>query len=83
VTTVLEMLVVGAIVLVAACYSAWILMPVAVRQRLGRKLLPVAASAACPAWVARRIQAVAAGPVAGAGACDACSSSQPRDASKR
>jgi hypothetical protein len=75
----LEMLMVGVIVLVAMCYSAWVLLPVPARQRLARKLLPFAASAACPGWLGRRIQAAASGPAAGASPCDACSASRPRD----
>ena len=75
----LEMLMVGVIVIVAACYSAWVLMPVPARQRLAQKLLPLAASTACPAWLGQRIRAAASGPAAGAGPCDACSASRPRD----
>jgi hypothetical protein len=74
----LEMLMVGVIVLVAACYSAWVLMPMPARQRLAQKLVPLAASPACPDWLGRRIRVVASGP-AGAGPCDACSASRPRD----
>ena len=75
----IEMLLVGVIVLAAACYSTWALMPAPARQRLARRLLALADGGWCPAWIGRRIRAVASGPAAPGGPCDGCSSGRPTD----
>jgi hypothetical protein len=79
----LEMLFVGVIVLVAALYSTWALMPAPARQRLARRLLPLCAAGWCPQWIGRRIQSAASGPGIAASPCDGCSSSHPRDEAPR
>ena len=78
-----QMLLVGAIVLVAAVYSTWALLPPAARQRVASRLLPLASSRGCPDWLRRRIQSSAArnGPVGGP--CDNCSVHDPRDDAPR
>jgi hypothetical protein len=75
----IEMLLVGAIVLVATVYSTWALMPAPARQRLARRLLSLAEAGPCPDWIGRRIRAAASGPGTSGGPCDACSSGQPTD----
>jgi len=44
----IEILLVGAIVLVATFYSAWALMPAPARQRLARRLLALTTAGWCP-----------------------------------
>jgi hypothetical protein len=75
----IEMLLVGATVLVATFYSTWALMPATARQRLARRLLALSGAGWCPGWIGRRIRAAAAGPGAPGGPCDGCSSGQPTD----
>lgn len=75
----IEMLLVGAIVLVATFYSTWALMPAPARQRLARRLLALTESGRCPDWIGRRIRAAASGPGNSGGPCDGCSSGQPTD----
>jgi hypothetical protein len=74
----LEMLMVGVIVLVAAAYSTWALLPATGRRKAATRLLPLAASPACPAWLARRLRSAAAAPDTGS-PCDACSGGRPRN----
>jgi hypothetical protein len=75
----IEMLLVGAIVLVATFYSTWALMPAPARQRLARRLLVLTDTGWCPGWIGRRIRAAASGPGASGSPCDGCSSGQPTD----
>ena len=75
----IEMLLVGAIVLVATFYSTWALMPAPARQRLARRLLVLAESGRCPDWIGRRIRAAASGPGTSGGPCDSCGSGRPSD----
>ena len=79
----IEMLLVGAIVLVATLYSTWALMPAPARQRLARRLLGPSKAAWCPDWIGRWLQAAASGPSVSGGACDGCSSRQPPDEPSR
>ena len=58
----IEMLLVGAIVLVATFYATWALMPAPARQRLARRLLALTEAGWCPDWIGRRIRAAASGP---------------------
>ena len=74
----LEMLMVGVIVLVAAAYSTWALLPAAGRRKVATRLLPLAAHPACPGWLVRRLRSAAAAPGTGS-PCDACSGSRPRN----
>ena len=75
----LEMLMVGVIVLVAAAYSTWALLPAPARRKLAIRLLPFASSSVCPAWLGRRLQSAAAAPGAGGSPCDACSAGRTRN----
>ncbi len=79
----MEMLFVGVIVLVAASYSTWALLPGPARRRLAERLLGFAASGACPRWLADRIRSTAAGQGRPTGACDGCDSHRPRDGAPR
>ena len=75
----IEMLLVGAIVLVATCYSTWALMPAPARQRLARRLLGLSTARWCPDWIGRRIRAAASGPGISGSPCDGCASGKPTD----
>jgi len=75
----IEMLLVGAIVLVATFYSTWALMPAPARQRLARRLLALTTAGWCPDWIGRRIRAAASGPGTSGGPCDSCGSGRPSD----
>ena len=75
----IEMLLVGAIVLVATFYSTWALMPAPARQRLARRLLALPGAHWCPDWISRRIRTAAADRGTSGGPCDGCSSGQPTD----
>jgi hypothetical protein len=74
----IEMLLVGVIVLVAAVYSTWALLPATGRQKAAIRLLPLAANPACPDWLARRLLSAAAAPGNGS-PCDSCSGGRPRN----
>jgi hypothetical protein len=75
----IEMLLVGAIVLVAMFYSTWALMPAPARQRLARRLLALAESGRCPDWIGRRIRAAASGPGISGSPCDGCAPGRTKD----
>lgn len=79
----IEMLLVGAIVLVATFYSTWALMPAPARQRLALRLLALSDALWCPGWIGRRIRAAASGPGAPGGPCDGCSSGRTMDDASR
>jgi hypothetical protein len=79
----IEMLLVGAIVLVATFYSTWALMPAPARQRVARRLLALSGSGWCPGWIGRRIRAAASGPGVSGSPCDGCASSRPTDDASR
>ena len=74
----IEMLLVGAIVLVAT-----LLFDVGADAGTGPATPGTAAAGAvrggwCPDWIGRRIRAAASGPGVSGGPCDGCSSRQPR-----
>jgi hypothetical protein len=80
----IEMLLVGAIVLVATLYATWALIPAPARQSLARRLLVLSEAPGCPDWIGRRIRAAAKSSVTSGGPCDGCSSLPPlEDASPR
>jgi hypothetical protein len=79
----LEMLLVGAIVLVAALYSTWALLPAPARQRVARRLAASSASGWCPAWLRRRLESAATRRGPAAGPCDGCSGHASRDEAPR
>ena len=80
----IEGLLVGVIVLVAAVYSTWVLLPAPARRKLATRLLPLASWSACPAWLGRRLRAAAAAPGTGGSPCDACGGARaPDDAPHR
>ena len=75
----IEMLLVGAIVLVATLYATWALMPSPARQSLARRLLALSGARWCPDWIGRRIRAAASGPGISGSPCDACASGRSAD----
>jgi len=75
----IEMLLVGVIVLAAACYSTWALMPAPARQRLARRLLALSEADWCPGWIGRRIRAAASGPGISGSPCDGCAPGRAKD----
>ncbi len=80
----LETLLVGAIVLVAAVYSTWALLPVPARRTLATRLAPFAASGWCPAWLRRRLREAATGGPSATDPCSGCSAHHPpRDEARR
>ena len=68
----LEMLLVGAIVLVATLYSTWALLPKPARLRLVRALASTAEARWCPGWMRRAVLALDRRARAGSGHCDDC-----------
>jgi len=79
----LEMLLVGAIVLVAALYSTWALLPLPARRRVAQRLAAMSASAGCPGWLRRRIESAATRRGPAVGPCDGCSEHPSRDEAPR
>jgi hypothetical protein len=75
----IEMLLVGAIVLVATLYAAWALLPAAGRQRLVRRLARLSAAGGVPAWLRRGVRFLEKRTGSTAGHCDGCSSQAPDD----
>jgi hypothetical protein len=75
----IEMLLVGAIVLVATFYATWALMPATARQRLARRLLALSEARWCPGWIGHRIRAAASGPGTSGSPCAGCSSGRATD----
>ena len=73
----IEMLLVGAIVLVATFYSTWALMPAPARQRLARRMLALSEAGWCPGWIGRRVRAAASGPGTSGSPCAGCSPGRP------
>lgn len=78
----LERLVVGAIVVAAAVYAIWALLPLEARQRLARRLVEMSGRGRWPAWL--RSGAAALDQRAGTSGdpCANCSAHQARDDAK-
>jgi hypothetical protein len=68
----LEVLLVGVIVLVAAAYATWALLPKTARLRLARALASAAEARWCPGWLRRPVLALHRRAHAGGGYCDDC-----------
>ena len=69
----LELLLVGVIVLVAAAYSTWALLPKPARLRLASALASATETRRCPGWLRRPVRALHRRAHAGGSHCDACS----------
>jgi hypothetical protein len=70
------MLAVSVIVLVAAAYSTWALLPAPAKQKLAGGLLPIADGGWCPGWLRRRIRDAAANSAATSDPCSSCGAKQ-------
>jgi len=75
----IEMLLVGAIVLVATLYATWTLLPAAGRQRVVRRLVSLSAASGVPAWVQRGARSLERRTRSTGGHCDGCSVQPPGD----
>ena len=69
----IEMLLVGAIVLVATLYATWALLPAAGRQRVVRRLARLSAAGGVPAWLQRGARSLEQRTRSTSGPCDGCS----------
>jgi hypothetical protein len=79
----IEMLFVGAIVLLATLYSAWALMPAAGRQRVVRRLARLSAASWVPAWLQRGVRSLEQRTRSTSGNCEGCSTQASDDGPKR
>jgi hypothetical protein len=70
----IELLLVGTIVLAAALYATWALMPAPARQRLARRLARLSAASGVPAWLQRGARSLERRTIATSGHCEGCSS---------
>jgi len=82
-----QAIIVGLIVLAAATYAAWALLPAALRLRLARHLAATARRAGGPAWLVRFADAIAGSAQRRLGGCGDCSAVQaapipPKDRDK-
>jgi hypothetical protein len=75
----IEVLLVGAIVLVATLYATWALMPAPARHRLARRLARLSAASGVPAWLQRGARSLERRTRSTSGHCDGCSAQPPRD----
>ena len=71
-----QAIIVGLIVLAAATYAAWALLPAALRLRLARHLAATARRTGGPAWLIRFADAIAGRALRRLGGCSDCSSLQ-------
>jgi hypothetical protein len=71
-----QAIVVGLIVLAAATYAAWALLPAGLRLRLARRMSAVARRAGGPAWLVRLAVATEASALRRLGGCSDCSAVQ-------
>ena len=75
----LQTLLVGAIVTVAAVYAVWALVPGSTRLDLARKLGAWGRAPGRPAWIARSTSAIERTAAARQGGCSGCSSARPAE----
>jgi len=74
----LELLLVGVIVLVAAGYSTWALLPASARRRLADALAAATDTRGCPGSLRRAALALQRRAHAGRGHCDDCAAHRHR-----
>ena len=79
----IEMLLVGAIVVVATLYAAWALLPAAGRRRVLRHLAGLSAAGGVPASLQRGVQSLEQQARSAADHCAGCSSQPPGDEAPR
>jgi len=72
-----QAIVVVLIVLTAAVYAVWALMPAALRLRLARRFATVARRLGRPGWLVRAAGAIERNARRGLGGCSECSAVQP------
>jgi hypothetical protein len=73
----------GLIVLAAAMYAAWVLMPAALRLRLARRLVAALRRMAGPQWLVRVAEATEARARRRPGACSDCGAVQASPGTRR
>lgn len=71
-----QAVIVGLIVLAAASYAAWALLPAGLRLRLARHLAAVIRRAGAPGWLVRFADAIAGSALRRLGGCSDCSAVQ-------
>ncbi|MDQ1310822.1 MAG: hypothetical protein QG601_2092, partial [Pseudomonadota bacterium] len=71
-----QAVVVGLIVLAAATYAAWALLPATLRLRLARHLAATARRSRAPEWLVRFADAIAGSALRRLGGCSDCSAVQ-------
>ena len=71
-----QAVIVGLIVLAAAIYVAWALVPAGLRLRLARRLAALAQRAGGPAWLVRFTDAAEGSAIRRLGGCSKCSAVQ-------
>jgi hypothetical protein len=71
-----QAIVVGLVVLAAATYAAWALLPAGLRLRLARRLAAMVRRAGGPAWLVRFADAAEASALRRLGGCSDCSAVQ-------
>lgn len=75
----IEMLLVGAIVVMATLYATWALLPAARRQRVVQRLARLSAAGGVPAWLQRRARSLEQRTRSTSGHCNGCSGLPPGD----
>jgi hypothetical protein len=78
-----QAIIVGLIVLAAASYAAWVLLPAALRLRLAQRLAAWLRRAAAPQWFIRVADALEAGARRRPGACSDCGAVQASPGTRR
>ena len=73
-----QTVVVGLIVLIAAAYALWALMPAVLRLGLARRLAVCARRAGRPQWLVRTTAALERVALRGGGACSECGAVQSK-----
>jgi len=71
-----QVVIVGLIVLAAATYAAWALLPAALRLGVARRLAAMARRADGPAWLVRFADAIAGSALRRLGGCSDCGAVQ-------
>jgi hypothetical protein len=71
-----QAIIVGLIVLAAAIYAAWALLPAGLRLQLARRAAAIARRAGGPAWLVRFADAIAGSALRRLGGCSDCSAVQ-------
>ena len=79
----LEGLLVGTIVTVAALYAIWALLPIEARRQLARRIVDASARGRWPAWLRRGAEALNDRTIARSDSCGNCGVHPDKDDSRR